>query len=345
MEILDNANMIAQRDTQDALGVATECLDQLLADFNAPQANITSEIKNIVYSGMGGSSLQAEFIKTWPKLKIPYIVSKDYKLPEFVDSSTLVVIASYSGNTEEALFSLEDAIEKGAQIAILPGGGKLLEIAKEKNLYHIVTPKAVQPRMAVFYGFRALLDVLVAHGVVDAAIFDDFEAMVGRLQQRVNEWRKEVVTNDNYAKQIALKLMGKTSIVYAGPLMSPAAYKWKINTNENAKNTAWTNQYPEFNHNEFMGWTSHPIEKPFAVIDLISSYEHPRILKRFEVSDRMLSGMRPKAIQIQAEGESVLEHLMYFLLLSDFVTIYLGLLNGVDPSPVHLIEKFKKELG
>lgn len=345
MDVLDNFNVIAQRDREDALGLATESLQQLLHEYDVPAVESRQEIKNIVYSGMGGSSLQAEFIRTWPKLTIPYVISKDYSLPDFVDSSTLVIIASYSGNTEEALSALDDALMRGAQIALLPGGGKLLDIAKQKNLFHIVTPKAVQPRMAVFYGFRALLDVLIAHGVVEDDVLSDFPEIIGRLNKHIDGWRKEVPTNENYAKQIALKLMGKTSIVYAGPLMSPAAYKWKINTNENAKNTAWTNSYPEFNHNEFMGWTSHPIEKPFAVIDLISSFEHPRTQKRFEVSDRMLSGMRPKAIQIHAEGESVLEHLMYFLVLSDFVTIYFGLLNGVDPSPVALIEKFKKELG
>ena len=102
---------------------------------------------------------------------------------------------------------------------------------------------------------------------------------------------------------------------------------------------------PEFNHNEFIGWSSHPVEKPFAVIDLISSFEHPRTQKRFEVTDRLLSGMRPKAITVTAQGESALEHLLYLVLFGDFVTLYLGILNGVDPSPVPLVEKFKVELG
>jgi glucose/mannose-6-phosphate isomerase len=137
---------------------------------------------------------------------------------------------------------------------------------------------------------------------------------------------------------------GKTPIIYGGALTYPAAYKWKINVNENAKNTAWCNQLPEFNHNEFIGWSSHPIEKPFAVIDLISSFEHPRVLKRFEVSDRLLSGKRPKAHRVEAVGESVVEQLLYLVLLGDFVTAYLGILNNVDPSPVELVEKFKKEL-
>ena len=147
------------------------------------------------------------------------------------------------------------------------------------------------------------------------------------------------------AKQLALQLAGKTPIIYSGSLMAPAAYKWKISVNENAKNTAWAGTLPEFNHNEFIGWSSHPVEKPFAVIDLLSSFEHPRTQKRFEVGDRLLSGLRPKSITVNAMGESPIEHLLYLVLFGDFVTLYLGLLNGVDPSPVELVEKFKIELG
>jgi glucose/mannose-6-phosphate isomerase len=93
-----------------------------------------------------------------------------------------------------------------------------------------------------------------------------------------------------------------------------------------------------------LGWSSHPVEKPFAVIDLLSTFEHPRILKRFEVSDRLLSGMRPASINVEGKGNSALEQMLYLVLLGDFATTYLGLLNGVNPTPVVLVEKFKKEL-
>jgi glucose/mannose-6-phosphate isomerase len=134
-------------------------------------------------------------------------------------------------------------------------------------------------------------------------------------------------------------------VVYACPLMAPAAYKWKISFNENAKNVAWWGQYPEFNHNEFIGWSSHPINKPYSVIDLRSSFEHPRVQQRFILSDKLLSGRRPAAYVVQAEGETLLEQLLWTINYGDFVTIYLALLNGVNPAPVELVEKFKKELG
>jgi glucose/mannose-6-phosphate isomerase len=126
--------------------------------------------------------------------------------------------------------------------------------------------------------------------------------------------------------------------------LAPAAYKWKISFNENAKNIAWWSQYPEFNHNEFIGWSSHPVEKPYAVIDLLSNLEHPRIQKRFEVSAKLLSGMRPAPHAVQAQGASLPEQLLWAVNFGDFVTIYLALINNVDPAPVELVEKFKAEL-
>ena len=115
--------------------------------------------------------------------------------------------------------------------------------------------------------------------------------------------------------------------------------------NENAKNTAWTNQYPEFNHNEFIGWSSHPVEKPFAVVEFRSNLEHERVQKRFEVSERLLSGMRPSPIVITPKGETLLQQLAYSFALADFASIYVAVLNGVNPTPVELVEKLKVELG
>lgn len=345
MDTLDNANVIAQRDVSDALGLAAETPKQLLHTFDVPAAQPKAEIHNVVFSGMGGSSLQAELMKTWPELRVPFFVSKDYNVPAFVDEHTLFIAASYSGNTEETIAALAAARERGAQIAVSAAGGKLLEIAKQQGDVYVEIPRASQPRMAVLYAFRAGVELLVAHGLVSMETLDGLSSVVGHLERAVASWKKDVPTENNAAKQLAITIAGKTPIIYSGPLMTPAAYKWKISFNENAKNTAWCNTLPEFNHNEFIGWSSHPVEKPFAVIDLVSRFEHERTIKRFDVTDRLLSGMRPKAHRVDAVGDSPLEHMLYLVLFGDFVTLYTGLLNGVDPTPVELVEKFKRELG
>lgn len=343
--MLDDMNVIAQRDGSDALGLAEATPAQLSHDFGVSVTPAGQPIANVVFAAMGGSALQAEFVKVYPALQVPFVIVKDYELPAFVNQNTLVIVSSYSGNTEETLAALEQARASGAKCVVMTGGGKLQQIAESEGLDHVIVPKAVQPRMAVLYAYRALVELLVAYGLVAGDSVAMVESLTGKLEVAVAGWVKSVPTADNPAKQLALQLVGKTPIIYAGNHMAPAAYKWKISVNENAKNTAWTNVLPEFNHNEFIGWSSHPVEKPFAVIDLLSSFEHPRTIKRFEVTDRLLSGMRPKAITVTAQGDSVLEHLLYLVLFGDFVTLYLGLLNGVDPSPVELVERFKTELG
>lgn len=339
--MLNDQSYIKRFDSDNALGVAAKQFDQLRHTFE-PEIDFEGEIKKIVVAGMGGSALAADFVNVWPTLEIPFAVVRDYHLPNWVDENTLVIASSYSGNTEETLSSLAEAEAKSAQIAVICAGGRLKDIAEENNYPLCQLPSGLQPRMAPFYNFKALITLLDSFGIVIGAT-SQLEQLAEGMKDTINSWKPSVQTEQNLAKQLAEKLAGKTPIIY-GAKLYPAAYKWKINFNENAKNTAWCNAYPEFNHNEFLGWSSHPIEKPFAVIDLVSSFDHPQIKKRFEISDRLLSGKRPKAIQIHAEGETPLEQLLWVVALGDMTSIYLAILNGLNPTPVELIEKLKKEL-
>lgn len=343
--MLDDLKKIAQVDKSDALGFAGKQPEQLRYDFGLKSATIADRpIRQIVFTGMGGSSLVAELVRTWPQLSVPFVVSKEYALPTWVDENTLVIAASYSGNTEETLTALDQALAQKAQIAVITHGGKLHEKATSEKLTLATLPECPQPRTGIFYAYRAVVELFIAAGVAEQSALADLESVVDSLEAACKAWAADVPLSQNYAKQLAEKMEGKTPIIYGGPLTAPAAYKWKIDVNENAKNTAWCNAYPEFNHNEFLGWSSHPVEKPFVVIDLLSSFENSRILERFALSDKLLSGKRPKAVEIAAEGSSVLEQLLYLVLLGDFATTYLAILNNVDPTPVELVEKFKKEL-
>lgn len=341
--MLDNLNLIAQRDPQDALGFAANQPSQLQHDFKLAATKLDRPVDKVVFAGMGGSALAAELAMTYPDLKVPFVISKQYRLPDFVDDKTLVICGSYSGNTEETLEALTEAEDKGAMIAVIAHGGKLAERADGKYPFAEL-PECPQPRTGIFYAYRALVEILVAAKLAEASCISELVSLTEALNDAVSQWAPGIPTERNDAKRLAEKCVGKTAVIYAGPLMYPAAYKWKISFNENAKNTAWCNTIPEFNHNEFIGWSSHPVEKPFAVIDLLSTYEHPRVLRRFDVSDKLLSGMRPKANTVHAEGGSSLEHMLYLILLGDFVTTYVALLNGVNPTPVDLVERFKKEL-
>ncbi len=347
--MLDDANVLKQRDPEGALGVAAGEWEQV--NFDAQIVNPDHdgrEISQVVVTGMGGSVLAALVVNEWLKeeLAVPLEVVRNYNLPAYVGKNTLVIVTSCSGNTEETLSALDTALDRGAQVAIATSGGKLLERAKEGNTTHVVLPdrKLVEPRMTVIAQMRALIALLAHFGVSSGDHYDEIANTAEWLHGQTQNWEANVPTEKNPAKQLALESVGKTPVFYGGRLTGPLAYKWKISWNENAKNIAFWNVYPEMNHNEFIGWSSHPVEKPFVVFDLIGSFEHPRILKRFEISDKLLSGKRPKAKRIELVGDTPLKQMLYACVFADFASIYVAILNGVDPTPVDLVEKLKKEL-
>lgn len=345
--MLDDANIIKQRDPGGALLIAADQYNQ--ASFGAEVWNDEHDdrqILNVVVAGMGGSALAAGLLKSWLKsdLKVPFEVVKSYTLPSYVGPNTLVIASSYSGNTEETVGCLEQAEVKGAQLAIISSGGKLIDDAASFRIAHVALPTDLQPRMAAIYNLRALAALLVHFGIIQRSRFDEIASISGWLRSESSMWGSDIPSDRNYAKQLALAAVGKSAIFYGGELTAPLAYKWKISWNENGKNLAFWNELPGFNHNEFIGWTSHPIEKPFAVFDIISNLEHPQVLKRFEVSDRLLSGMRPKSTEIKLAGSTAIQQLLWGSVLADFTSIYIAILNGVDPTQVLLIEKLKNEL-
>lgn len=342
--MLDDLKYIHEKDGQDALGVVEKQWQQLTHEYGV-RAEPKDEIKNIVVSGMGGSGWPANYVRSWPTTKVPMEISGNYDLPGYVGRNTLVIATSYSGNTEETLASLEEAERRGAQIAVFTSGGKLKELAEQKNLPLFLIPSGTQPRMSSFYFISAYLELFDQLNLIDPVSMDERKALSEWLAGHMGNWRADTPTSQNPAKQLALEMAGKTAIIYAGAKLAPVAQKFKICMNENAKNTAWWGQYPEFSHNEFIGWSSHPIDKPFAVIEIRSTLEHPRTQKRFEVTERMLSGMRPAPHAIIPEGETLPQQIFWTSMFCDFVATYLALLNGVNPTPVDLVEKFKKELG
>jgi glucose/mannose-6-phosphate isomerase len=345
--MLDDLKYIHERDTQDALGIVEKQWQQLEYDFELQC--VDGSFENIVHSGMGGSALWALLSTSWPGYTLPFEVVRGYDIPAYVDKKTLFIASSYSGNTEETLSSLAQAEEKGAYIVIISSGGKLAEVAKSKRYSLIELPKIDKPRYGAFYGLRGIVLLCEHLGLLaEPQAADQLKNSSAFLKESLQSWLPTVPTADNTAKKLALELMGKSPVLYAGPLLTPAAHKWKISFNENSKNVAWEYTFPEFNHTEFTGWTSHPTDKPYSVVYLTSSFDHERIKKRFDLSDKLLSGRWPSPHYVEAQGNTKLHQLLWTVALGDFVSIYLALLNGVNPIDTgdkDIIEKFKRELG
>ncbi len=346
--MLDDLKFIHERDAQDALGIVAKQWQQLEKDYDLGGWKPSVEITNIVHSGMGGSALWALLGNSWPGFNVPFEVVRGYDIPPYVNEHTLLIVSSYSGNTEETISTLHQGEQKGAQIVVMTSGGQLADIAKQKPYPLIELPKIDKPRYGAFYGLRGLL-VLGDHlGLLaETNALGELSKSSSFLKTDMEQWAATVPTDNNLAKQLALEIMGKSPVMYAGPLLTPAAHKWKISFNENAKNIAWEYPFPEFNHNEFTGWTSHPVDKPYAVIYLLSSYDNERIKKRFDLSDKLLSGRWPSPERVDVKGETKAQQLLWAVALGDFVSLYVAFLNGVSPIDVgdkDIIERFKKEL-
>ncbi|HZM63727.1 MAG TPA: bifunctional phosphoglucose/phosphomannose isomerase [Candidatus Saccharimonadales bacterium] len=341
--MLDDLKYIHSKDKEDALGVVGGQWKQLNHTFGVT-FKPAAEIRNVVLGGMGGSALYALFLTSWPGLSVPFEIVRNYTLPKYVDKHTLFIASSYSGNTEETLSALAEAEKKGLQIVVIAAGGKLVEHAEQAGYPLFEVPGGIQPRMSSFYFITGVIQLLEPLGLVPKGSLEELRAAGKWVSSQITAWEATVPTEKNPAKRLALELMGKSVVVYSGPKLFPAANKWKICMNENAKNVAWCNQLPEFNHNEFIGWSSHPVTKPYAIIDLRSKLEHPRTQKRFEVTERLLSGKRPVSEVVEVQGDTLIQQLLWAVNMGDFTSLYLALLNGVDPTPVALVEKFKVEL-
>ena len=339
--MLDDLKYIHEKDGQDALGFAEKQWQQIAQNFDVPVQK--GEFDNIVFAGMGGSALAALISASWPGYYVPFEIVRNYSLPAYVSGKTLFIASSYSGNTEETLSALEAAEQKGAKIAVITSGGQLGDIAKNKSYSTALLPRGFQPRYATLYNLKAIISLLDACGITSGKVAE-LEGQEGFLKQSVAGWLPTIPADQNLAKKIARELMGKSVVIYSGPGLFPAAYKWKISVNENAKQIAWTGQLPEADHNEILGWTQQPGQKPYAVVDIRSSLDHSRIQKRFEITERLLSGRRPAPIVIKPEGQTLLQQLLWTIALGDFVSLYLALLNGLNPTPVELIEKLKTAL-
>lgn len=344
MSVLDDLKYIHERDSKDALGVAQKQWQQYQHNFEF-EVKTKDPIKQVVMAGMGGSGLAAKALHSWPGCSVPLEIVQDYSLPPYVDESTLLVCISYSGNTEEILSVLSSALKLKStpQIVIVASGGQLLEMAKQNHLFSILLPAGYSQRATFGYQLKALCQLLEACGLA-SDLSPKLNLASNWLSSEIESWLPTKPTNHNLAKQLALDLLGKSVVVYAGPKLAPAAYKWKINVNENAKQIAWFNQYPEFNHNEFIGWSAQPIDKPYAVVELRSILEGSRINERFVISERLLSGRRPAPMVVDVQGDTILKQLMWAIALGDFTTLYLALLNKIDPTPVDLIERLKQDL-
>ena len=291
---------------------------------------VSGKIDKIVVAGMGGSAVGGDLLKLHlHDLKIPIMTVRDYKLPNFVDESTLVFAVSYSGNTEETLAAYEDALRRKAKIIAVTSGGKLGETAKKI----IKIPKGLQPRAALGYLFFPVLGVLVNSGIVK------------ENQAEINEMIDVLSKKDEFrqlGEKLAKKIGNKTPLIYASEQFSAVAYRWKTQFNENSKVPAFTHVFSEMNHNEIVGYQTMSRDR-FITILIRDNFDNERIKKRMDITKDIIS-QKIEVEEIYTKGTFLLSRLFSGLYYGDFVSYYLAIHNNIDPTPVHVIENLKKKL-
>jgi glucose/mannose-6-phosphate isomerase len=298
--------------------------------------------RGLVVCGMGGSAIGGDLAAAAVGLRAsaPITTIRGYDLPAWVGPETLVLCASYSGNTEETLHCFEAAAAAGAPRVAVTTGGKLAEAARAAGDVPVVgVPSGMQPRAAVVYMTVISLQCAELAGAAPhlRSEIQEAAALAGELGQK---WGPDV--EDSQAKAIAHALEGRIPVVYGGRTSTAPARRWRSQLNENAKVPAFYGDLPEAHHNEVVGW-HHGGGDLFGIV-LETKEEHERMALRFDVTAEVMGAAGFEALRVEAVGESPTAQVMSLVLLGDLVSVYLAVLRGIDPTPVDEIEGLKARL-
>jgi len=288
-----------------------------------------------IVAGMGGSHLAADLLKVWNPYLLLFI-HKNYGLPKAPDeilSNSLIIVSSYSGNTEEVLDTYEQARKRGLPLSAISIGGKLLERAEKDSIPYIRMPDTgIQPRSALGFNIKAMLALM---GESDAL------QKIGALAQTL--WPDEL---EQRGKELAKNLHGFMPVIYASEQNESIAYNWKIKFNETGKIPAFYNVFSELNHNEMTGFDVKPktkkLSKNFYFILLSDETDHPRIQKRMSVLKKLYQARNLPVIEIKLAGRDVFRKIFSSLILADWAAYYTAEGYDVESEAVPMIEEFKK---
>ena len=294
----------------------------------------------VIFCGMGGSALAGDLLANL-KLKkmtdfsmsVPAWTHRSYGLPADCAENTLLICVSYSGNTEETISAFNEARKKGMEIAGIASGGELEELFERNKIPWVKIPSGIPPRCALGYQFAALVKILVGYGIIPQSSQEKLRLFNGQI---------DPASIENEAKMFCQKLNHKIPIIYSSEENKTLARIIKIKFNENSKIPAFWNSLPEMNHNEMAGWTKNL--GPFSFILLKDKTDLPRIQKRIELTAKLIkkSGLEVEFVEIK--GRDPLERMFWTLAFGDWISYHLALFYGVDPTPVEMVEEFKKQL-
>jgi glucose/mannose-6-phosphate isomerase len=299
----------------------------------------------LVVCGMGGSAIGGDLAAAaiGDRAERPVRTVRGYRLDPWVGPGTLVLCASYSGNTEETLACWEAARAAGAPRIALTTGGRLAEAAREEGVPVMSPPGGLQPRAAVVYMLVCTLEC-AALGGVTPSLRGEIEDAAGLLESLAGEWGPDAPA-ESPAKALAARLNGTIAVVYGAGLTAPVARRWKTQINENSKLPAFHSELPEADHNEVCGWDESERLAPLSAVFLDDRDLNDRERRRIELTADIARRGAATVERVETRGETPVERILSTVLLGDLASVYVAALRGVDPTPVSTIEDFKQALG
>ncbi|WP_439880631.1 bifunctional phosphoglucose/phosphomannose isomerase [Pontibacter sp. MBLB2868] len=299
------------------------------------------QFNNVVIAGMGGSGISASMVQAYVtnKLDVPVVVNKSYTIPAFVNSNTLFIASSLSGNTEETIAGVRTAMECGATVCFITSDGEALRLAQHYKLPHLAIPDSMHiPRACLGFSFVYILYVLHYAGLLG----EEFKT---ELQQSINLLEEQTGSIKVQASALAASFKSKLPVLYASDIFKPVAERFQQQLNTNSKQLCHVNVFPEMNHNEIMGWQyPEQLFEHLAVLLIKSDYDHPRVHLRMDLCKKIFSEKVQDVLEIKAMGATFLEQVFYLVNIFDWVSVYLAELNNVDPKASEGIDYLKDQL-
>lgn len=288
-----------------------------------------------IVAGMGGSHLAADILRSLNR-DVSLMVHSDYDLSSFsktILENCTVIASSYSGNTEETISILENAIERNIPVAAVFTGGKIEEMANEHSIPYVKMPDTgIQPRSALGFNIMSLMKIVGEETL---------------LAESHNLSVKLVPSGfESDGRNLAEKLRNKVPVIYSSSKNQAVSYNWKIKFNETGKIPAFYNVFPELNHNEMTGFdvkeNSKKLSEIFHFVFLKDEEDHPKILKRMEITEKLYADRGLAATALDFKGDSRMERIFSSLILADWASYYTANIYGLEAEQVPIVEELKK---
>jgi glucose/mannose-6-phosphate isomerase len=312
-------------------------LDESIEISNGIIIEIDRDISNVIICGLGGSGIGGEIVKTWFKSTavLPIEVCHSYDLPNYASSSSLIIACSYSGNTEETLSTLEQAIEAKAYIIGITSGGTLEKLITEINMPVVKVPGGLPPRSALAYPLVQLVKVLCSTVFPNNSLMAELVSAAGFLTSN----QSHIIT---IAEDILKKVASKNMLFYSEDQLEPVGLRACQQINENSKELAFRNVIPEMNHNEIVGWAQHS-ENIYTVF-LRSDLERSNNKKRLDITYEIIADRTDKLMAIDALGDNLVHQTLYLIHILDWVSLLRAEQKNIDIEEVKVIDYLKKQL-